>query len=329
MNKPKYALGIDIGGTKIAAGLVNAQGKIASYQTIPTQAARGGPSVLKRINQLIKPILNSARTKKQTVIGIGVDCPGAIDPIKGRPLAPTPHIPKWKGLPIKQELNRIFHLPVWVENDVNAIALAEKKWGSGKQTRNIFCLTIGTGIGGGIIINNQLHRGHYCYAGEIGHLMVDPNGPQCNCGRWGCLEALAGGPAIVRRTKALIKRSFIKTRLSRIIKNNPQSLNPTTIFQAASQGDRIAQRILNETAHYIGLALSYVINLLDPELIIVGGGVARAGKILIPPIQKTISQHIIPSPIRQIKIVPAHLSDKTGVLGGAALVFEATSIPTA
>lgn len=326
--RSEHAIGIDIGGTNIAAALVSSQGKITHYRSVPTKAFQGGPAVLKRTQQLIKQIITATNAKRKTILGIGVNCPGAIDPTKGIPLAPTPHIPNWQGLPIKKQLAKIFQLPVRVENDVNALALAEKTWGSGRNVSNLFCLTIGTGIGGGIIINNQLHRGHHFYAGEIGHLMVKSNGPKCNCGRQGCLEALAGGPAIVRQTITLIRKSSIPSRLRTIIKNDSRRLNPQIIFDAAKKGDRLAQKIVQETAGYIGIALSYVVNLLDPEIIVVGGGIARSGKILFNPIRNTVAKHIIPSPIRRIKIIPAHLNEKTGVLGSAALVFESASIPS-
>lgn len=230
------------------------------------------------------------------------------------------------GLPIKRYLEKAFHLPVLVENDVNAMALGEKVWGRGKRVNNLVCLTIGTGIGGGVIINNQIYRGAHFYAGEIGHLMVEPNGPKCKCGSRGCLEALAAAPAIVRRTRVALKESTKPSRLREMVQNYGDQLNPQIIYMAAKRGDRLAREIVQKTAYYIGIALKQVINLLDPEMIIIGGGVALAGETLFKPIRSFVSKHSIPSPLRQFKIMPAQLKERAGVLGSAALVFMQKSV---
>jgi glucokinase len=318
----KLALGVDIGGTNISAGIVNRAGKLVYTQTIPTQASQGGPVLIKRVKDLLKGILSAQGIKRQALTGIGVGCPGSVDFPSGIILAATPNIPHWQGLQIKRELAREFHLPVVVDNDVNVMALGEKTWGAGQGARNLFCLTLGTGIGGGAIINHQVYRGSYFYAGEIGHLCVAPDGPRCSCGHRGCLEALAGGKGIVRRTREAVRKYHGKTKIRALTGNHLQGLTAQVVFDAARKNDRLARLIVQDTGYYIGLALSYVINILDPQLIIIGGRIARAGEILFRPIRATASAFIIQSPTRTPRIVPARLGEKAGIFGAAALAFQ-------
>ncbi|MDI6789017.1 MAG: ROK family protein [Planctomycetota bacterium] len=267
--------------------------------------APDGKQGLRLIAQLVRSTLHAQRS---TLLGLGIACPGSVDE-EGVVLADSPNLIGWKGTNIKQPLEKIFKIPVLIDNDANLAAWGEKCWGVGKNARNLIMLTLGTGIGGGIIINNQIYRGSHFYAGEIGHMKILPDGPKCSCGQKGCLEALASAPAIVQRynTKTL-KRYNVNTARD--------------VFDKASGGDKIACEVVQETAHYLGISLASLINIFDPDVIIIGGGIAKAGNILFKPLRKVVRKNIMPHSLRRPAILPARLGEDAGLLGAAGLVLN-------
>jgi glucokinase len=314
------AIGIDIGGSHISAGLVNQHGKFINVKTVSFSNPPSGEKGLIIIEQLIKELVPTYLKRLNNICGIGISCPGSIDFQQGKILADSPNLMGWKGMEIKQTLETIFKIPVLIDNDANLAGWGEKYWGIGKNIHNLICITIGTGIGGGIIIDDKIYHGSHFYAGEIGHMKLKLNGPLCSCGKYGCLEALASGPAIVRE--------FIKKRKSTdfTLPINSRKAYPVitakTVFAAARRNDKIAREIVYQTACYLGYAISSLINIFDPEMIVIGGGIAQAGKIIFQPIRNIVRSNIMTHPFRSPQIVPAKLGEKAGLLGAAAIIFN-------
>ena len=346
----KYAIGIDLGGSHITAALVDQNGRIKARKKISYSKAPNGKAGIRLIAQLVNQVIRpSSFVIRHSVRGVGLACPGGVDAEKGIVLADSPNLIGWKGTKVKQELEKALKIPVFIDNDANLAAWGEKCWGAGKGARNLICLTLGTGVGGGIIIDNKIYRGSHFYAAEIGHmfivseanLMGDPNIPLCSCGQRGHLEALVSAPAIVR--EYLTKSQRIIKSLS--IPNYPNQIPPSpfckggergirkegleftakTIFDKAKKGDKLACEVVKDTAHYLGIACASLINIFDPEMVVIGGGVANAGEILFRPLRQIVKQSIMKHPYRKPLIVPARLGEDAGLLGAAALVFNSGS----
>lgn len=318
----RFALAIDLGGTKVAAAIVREDGTIVSHIAHPTEAAKGGDWVLNRIKEATVEALESSKIDPSLLVGIGMGTPGVVDSERGIMLSEAINIPGWKGRNLKAELEQILGIPAFVENDANAAGLGEFVFGAGKGARSLIFVTLGTGIGGAVILNGELVRGASFAAGELGHISVDPNGPKCGCGNYGCIELFASGPAIAQRAKEYVTRGA-STKLSTIA--SPEELTAEHVAKAAQEGDLLAQSILTEAGKLLGVALAGVVNLLNPDRIVIGGGVAQAGDILLEPIRWEVKRRALPDTTKVLQIVPATLGTNAGVLGAAALVFR--SIP--
>ena len=339
-NKPlQTALGIDIGGTNITTALINRAGRIIKVISTSTRSHLGRRHLLDTIKHLVREMLKNPHLDSLPTgtlsgrllqagepVGIGVGLPGSVDAGLGIILAKTPNLPRWQGFPIKQLLESEFNLPTWVENDANLAALGEKWWGNGRPYDNLVCYTIGTGIGGGIIINGQIYNGSFYYAGEVGHIIVDINGPPCKCGSYGCLEVMTAGPAIVRRTRKAIRKTQAPTLIRKLSRGDPDNITAKIVFDAAKRGDKLALNIVSETAYYLGVGISQVVNLLDPQAIIIGGRISLAGEILFRPVRRTVNKLIMPSPSRRLKILPAALGEYATVTGAATLIFQKSGL---
>ena len=307
----KYAIGIDLGGSHITAALVDQNGHIKARKKVSFDKAPNGKQGLRLIKQSVSHL--SSSISHLSLSGLGLACPGGVDAERGIVLADSPNLIGWKGTKVKQELEKALKIPVFIDNDANLAAWGEKCWGAGKGARNLICLTLGTGVGGGIIIDNKIYRGSHFYAAEIGHLLIDPSGPICGCGQPGHLEALVSAPAIVQSYNAAMLKCYnVKT-----LKHS----NAKTIFDAARKGDKTALAVVNQTAQYLGLACASLINIFDPDMVVIGGGVAQAGEILFKPLRQIVKQSIMKHPYRKPLIVPAKLGEDAGLLGAAALVL--------
>lgn len=304
------ALGIDIGGTNTVFAFLTPQGRLAQRKVMPTQAREGGQRLMARICQQAVSVLASA---PGPVVGIGVGSAGQIDPERGVCLFANQNLPGWTGMPIKERLERATGLHAIVGNDANVAALAEQRYGAGRGVDHLVCITIGTGIGSGVISHGQMLTGHRGVAGEIGHMIVQAGGDQCVCGLRGCLEAYTSATSIVRRTRERLAR-YPSSQLAQI-----EPLTAKAIFAAAADGDELAETILSETTRYLAIGLSSVINILDPELILVGGGVSLAGE----PFLARIRQHLESWSVTRgrTKLRLCALGDDAGVIGAAAQVF--------
>jgi len=308
-----YIIGIDIGGAKTSVSLGNPQGKILLRQAYPTLDADFTLSEAKRI---IKTYLNKYDKALKKTLGIGISCAGPLDFKKGLLINP-PNMPTWRNLPLRRIFTRAFKLPVVIDNDANSAAWAEKIFGAGKNVKNLFYYTVSTGIGGGLVINNKLYRGASNDAGEIGHSIILPQGPKCNCGKHGCLEALASGTAIARIAQEKAKKNSLILKLAGKRKN----INAEIVAQAAFKKDTLARAIYNQATFYLGLSIVGVIQTLNPEMIVIGGGVSKTGAMFFKPLLKTVRKYTWKRPYQSCKILPTRLKDKVGDLGAISLIL--------
>jgi len=315
----KYAIGIDIGGTKIAAGIVGDNGELLGYSNQLTYAQEGPTIIMKRIEGQINLLIEMALSKKIDLLGIGISIPGVVKMDMGTMLYVTLNLPGWTGMPIREYIENRFNLPTWVENDGNASAWGEKIFGSGKGKSNLLMITVGTGIGGGLIHDSQIIRSFSGAAGSFGHVIICFDGPVCNCGNKGCIEAYASGPAIAARAR---KKLNSDKHQKSAIADSKEEITAKTVVEAALKGDELASSIIKETGRYIGFAAISVCNLLSPEMIIIGGGVSNhAGELLISPIREIIHKRALPL-TRKVEVVRAKLGEKAGLIGAASLALD-------
>ena len=309
-----YIIGIDIGGTKTSVSLGSAQGKIFIRRAFPTEDAQ---ATLGEAKRLIRAYLKERDPAIKKTRGIGISCAGPLDLKKGVLIKP-PNMPTWRNVPLKRIFASSFPLPVVIDNDANSAALAEKTFGAGIDAQNIFYYTVSTGVGGGLIIDGKIVHGSSCDAGEIGHSIVLPGGPRCNCGKRGCLEALASGTAIAKIARKKATANSLILRLA----GKKQNISADIVAGAAKKGDRLARRIYQQAAFYLGLSVANVIQIVNPEMIIIGGGVSKAGKLLFGPLIQAARNFCWARPYQSCKIVPAKLKDTVGDLGAISLVLQ-------
>jgi len=313
----KYRIGVDIGGTNIKIALVDFNGKIVYSNTTPTRAEMGYEAGINNIKQAIKELMAETKADEKTIEAIGFGLPGQID-YKSGIVKNLPNIPGWVNIPLAQIIEDEFKITTKLDNDVRCAALGELNFGAGKGCENLICITVGTGIGSGIVLNGKLVRGAANAAGEIGHIKMDmTGGPLCGCGDYGCFEAYASGPAIVTMAKEYISGG--KSAKYKEMANDG-IITPYIVAQAALQGDAVSIQIFKQMGKIIGTGLTSVINLLNPEKIIIGGGVADAGDILLEPIRKTIADRAMPIQAQAVQIVPAQLANTAGVIGASLLI---------
>lgn len=313
----KFKIGVDLGGTNVKVAIIDNNGHIVFSNSEPTRAEMGYQYTISNIKSVIYSSLKETGIAKNDIGGIGFGCPGQIDSDNGV-VRLLPNIPGWVNVPLAEIIGQEFDITTKVDNDVRCATLGEHKFGAGRNCNNLVCITVGTGIGSGIILNGQLVRGASMSAGEIGHMTLqDHGGPICGCGNTGCLEALASGPSIVKMAKDYIEGGK-SCKFCELAVNSP--ITSQTIAESAKQGDEVAKRIYYITGYWIGIALSSVVNLLNPEKIIIGGGVAQAGDILLDPIRETINKRSLKLAANAVQVVPAELGESAGVVGASLLI---------
>jgi glucokinase len=320
----KLIVGIDIGGTKVAGGLVDRRGWLVYSRIVPTLAEKGFKASSQQILRLIERMIRRAGGK-QSVEGIGMCAPGPLNPKTGM-VIDAPNLPGWRNIPLARIVERRFGLPAKVENDANAAGLAEVLFGAAAGYRDVFYVTVSTGIGTGIIIDKKIYHGKNGVAGEGGHVSIDYRSPyRCSCGSLGCIEALAAGPAMARRARVRLEQEHTVPSLLRDLTRGELSrITPEMIEDAARAHDAVAQSIIEETGFYLGVWLAGMIALLDPDVIVIGGGVARIGKPLFDKIRETIPQYSINRRFAtKTPLLPAKLQKNAGVFGAASLFLPA------
>jgi glucokinase len=312
----KYAVGVDLGGTNIKIGIVSQKGKLVEKTSLNSKADEGPDKVVKQIKTGIKEILANNRKK---IRGIGIGAPGVVSTKKGTVENP-PNFPGWTKVNLGKIVTKEFNITCYVENDANAAAIGEMIFGAGKEYKSFVMITLGTGVGGGIIINRKLYRGEIGAAGEIGHITINYVGPRCNCGSLGCIEAYVGNNYLISKIKRDIKAAPSQ-KISRLVKNDLNLLTPLIIQEAAENGDSYAKEIISEMGKQIGSALASVSNLMDISTFIIGGGISGFGKPLFSAINKSLYERTIISLKNRVKVLPAKLKNEAGIKGASALVF--------
>jgi glucokinase len=314
--KPKYALGIDLGGTSIKLGIVSEKGKIFYKISLPSNAEKGPEAVISQIEKGIRQILSHTKLK---ISGIGIGAPGVIDINKGTVEYP-PNFPGWKKINLGSRIQSEFKYKTFIENDANAAAIGELIFGSGKNLKSFIMVTLGTGVGGGIIINRKIYRGDFGAAGEVGHISIDLNGPDCKCGSKGCIEAYVGNNYL---KKDVIKKlqDYPDSKILSLVNNEADLISPKIIQTAMEEGDKFAKKVVEDMGYQIGAALASVSNLLDIGIFIIGGGVSGFGKPLFSKIKDAASNRVLIPLKKRIKVLPAKLKNNAGIQGASALVF--------
>jgi glucokinase len=312
----KYAVGVDLGGTNIKIGIVTQKGKIIKKISLSSKAEGGPEKVIKQIKLGVKEILSGNKNK---IRGIGIGSPGVVSVKKGTVENP-PNFPGWTKVNLGSIIRKELDIDCHVENDANAAAIGEMIFGSGKRYNSFVMITLGTGVGGGIIINRKLYRGEIGAAGEVGHITINYNGPRCNCGSYGCIEAYVGNNYLISRVKSDLT-SLPNPRILKLVKNDLNLLTPIIINKAAENGDAFAKSVINEMGEQIGSALASVSNLMDVSTFIIGGGVSGFGKPLFNAINKSLVERVITSLRNRVKVLPAKLKNEAGIKGASALVF--------
>jgi glucokinase len=308
MNK-RVVAGIDIGGTKIAIALQSLAGDRVAADRLPTQVELGPESNLENISKTLEKMLSETNSDLAV---IGVVSPGPIDIERGLILSPT-NLPGWDGFPIVEKLEKRFNVPVIFDNDANAAGLGEYFYGAGRGFRDVFYVTISTGIGGAIICDGKIHHGVDASAGEVGHTVVKTGGVRCRCGVEGCLETIASGLSIARRMKEKLAEE------NGNMDENSSEITAETVVEAVKKGDRTACAIWTETVYYLGIGIGNAITLIAPEAVIIGGGVASAGELLLKPLRREIAKNVSMMPIEKVKILQASLGSESGVCGALLL----------
>jgi len=315
-------IGVDLGGTHLRAALVDTEtGTMSSLRRAATPASQGPQAVMTELAALILAVMADSQLPKAEIGGVGIGIPGLVDLEAGRARL-LPNIPgNWGEVPLAETLSQQIGLPVRLLNDVRSMTLGEWTFGAGRGVRTMACYAVGTGIGGGLIINGKLHLGLSGSAGELGHQVIEPEGLPCNCGGRGCLEMYAAGPAIAAQAaSAVIQRR--QTLIRDLVHADINQITVEVVLDAARQGDALAKDIFERAGRYIGLALANTIHTLSPEKVIFGGGVSSAGELLLEPVRATVRQRVHLAPAEQVMITLAELGDHGGLIGAALWAKE-------
>ena len=307
-----YVIGIDLGGTKIYTAVVDLEGNIISEKTVATNVVEGEEAVLGRIMGTVDTVLKDVNIEDVKAIGIG--SPGPLD-VKNGVIINSANFPSFKNFNIVKPIKEKYNLPTFLDNDANVATLGEFMFGAGKGTENMVFVTASTGIGGGAVLNGRLYRGNTANALEIGHMTVMVNGPRCGCGNAGCAEALGSGTAIMKRA-----REAVNSNANTSLKNYSE-VTSKEVFEEAAKGDRISKEIINISLSYLGIAVANIVNIFDPEKVVVGGGVTNGGKIVFDKIQEEVDNRCLKAISENCVIEKAVLGGKAGVLGAAALAI--------
>ncbi len=318
MRKP-YAIGIDVGGTKIAAGLVDRNGQVLHRFSTRAHAEQLPEFVIATIEQAYQAVVQNSGVDPAQIEAVGLGFPGNTNSKTGMVLFSS-NLPEWDHFPLRDTVAKRIGTPVVLENDANLAALGEHRFGVGRGTQHMCYVTFSTGYGIGIILNGEPYVGHIGSAGELGHVVININGPLCTCGKRGCIMAYASGIGISRMVYEKIATGVPTMLLDRLAPDG-QRVNAEIVATAAKQGDTVAQEILRTAGYYAGVGLSMIIQILNPELIVVGGGLVRIGSLVWEPALAAMREHTQPELWDSVRIVPWQLEDDLGILGAAAKAF--------
>jgi glucokinase len=321
-NARNHLIGVDLGGTKILSAVFDSKMQLLGSAKFTTKAQRGASAVLGRVERSILDAIDECDLSPKQIRGIGIGAPGAVDPDQGEVIF-APNL-GWKDVAIVKELEKRLDVPVFLENDCHVCMLGVYEQELKNKARNVVGIFIGTGIGGGLIINGEPYFGSSHTAGELGHMVIDVNGPKCSCGNKGCFEVLASRQAIFRAIESAVKDGK-ETILTEMLGDDLKDLRSGDIRKAIRRGDKLVEKIVEEAAEYIGIGVANVTNLLNPEMVVLGGGLMEAlADEMLPTITKSAKAHILPGTFRNVEIVASQLGDNAGITGAAVLAREKT-----
>ena len=314
----KKYIGCDLGGTNLRTAIVDVEnGAVMHHLSVPTLARDGHEAVMKRMADLFLHVIQRAGMKKEDIGGIGIGVPGVLDLERGETLFLPNLAGTWPHVPLQSTIAQLTGLPTQLLNDVRSITNGEWRFGAGRGVDTVVVFAIGTGIGGGLVINGQLHLSMGGTGGELGHMIIDFNGPRCGCGNHGCLEAYASGPAIAAMGMKAVAQG-VKTLIADFCEYDLNRVTPELIERAARADDEIAKNIYEKAGYYIGPAAANLCVSIGPRRIIIGGGVAKAGDLLLEPIRRTVLERVRVMPVEQVEVVASELGSNAGVIGVAS-----------
>lgn len=317
----KYYVGIDFGGTGIKIGIIDEDGKILIKDSFDTDPHKRGEEIVKHIAECTQKVMDDSGLPQEDILGIGIGSPGLLNPETGQ-LKVVVNVPNLNDVFITKLLSDILGKPAFLDNDVNAMSLGEFYYGAGKGLKHVIALTLGTGVGGGIILNGELYRGASFTAGELGHMSIDRDGKSCPCGNSGCLERYVGRDGIIERF-TIARNKGLDTNIEKYLENG--KITPKAIAKAAEAGDALSIKVLEETGEILGSALATLVNAFNPEAIIIGGGIANAGDLILEPARKTMLRLAYAIPAKVVKVLKAELGNDAGLVGSASLAVAALS----
>ena len=316
--KSECVVGVDLGGTKILAGVFDSAMECIGTAKLSTKSQRGTEAVIARIERCVRDAIDEADLSLKNVAGVGIGAPGAVNFDEGSVIF-APNLEGWKDVPLKKDLEKQLGVPVFVENDANIAVLGVHVTELKAKPKNVIGIFVGTGIGGGLIIDGELYSGFNHTAGEIGHMVIDMNGPKCGCGNKGCFEALASRTAIFQRIKAGVKDGE-KTMLTEMLGDALEDMRSGDLRKAMRRGDKFVTKVINEVAEYIGLGIANLVNIMGPDVVVLGGGVIEAlSDEMLGTIAKTAKEHAMPGTMKGVDIIASKLGDNAGITGGAVL----------
>ena len=316
----KPVVSVDLGGTKIITGVFDPDGTMLSRIYCLTLGGEGPAKVIERITMVIDQAIIKAGLQREHIGGICLAAPGPIDINRGL-IIQAPNLPHWRNIPLPSLIAEEFKLPAFLVNDADAAALGEHRYGSGRGIDNLIYITVSTGIGGGLIINNELYNGVDGCAAEIGHMIIMIDGPICRCGRRGCFEALASGTAIARMAMEYISKGE-KSTICELTGNVVEDITSEIVAKAAKKGDMLALNVIHTAARYLGIGLANLVNILNPQMMIIGGGVSKMGAMLMGPTRKSMKEHAFKLPMSTVHIVKPALGTDAGLIGAAEYVLR-------
>ena len=324
MKRTQFVLGVDLGGTKISVGTLTADGsRQYALHSLPTLAAEGADAVVGRIASMIETVITQTMAEtgaaRADFLGVGIGSPGPLDREAGLVIT-TPNL-GWHNFPLRDRVSNDTGLRATLDNDANCATLGEWWIGSARGGRNVVGLTIGTGIGGGLILDGRLYHGASDVAGEVGHTTLDSTGRRCKCGNYGCLEAYASGPAIADRAREALAGGE-DSLLTTIVEGRLENLTAQHVYEASKKGDDVAREVVRETARFIGTGVANLLNIFNPDVVVLAGGVAQAGEDLFGPLRAEVRRRAFKPAVEACRIVPGSLGSAAGVVGAVATFLE-------
>ncbi len=305
-----YVVGIDMGATHLRLAVTDYSAHVLEEIELPLSVVEGPVSCLNLVDQQFTELLRQHKLNPEHITAIGMDVPGPVVTTAGMVISP-PIMPGWDGYPIRTHLESLWHLPVSIGNDAELGALGEWAYGAGRGESNLAYIKVGTGVGAGLLLDGRIYHGASGTAGEIGHITIQENGPLCTCGNYGCLEAMAGGLAIARKAREAIEMG----RRTQLASMPPEKILAVDVAQAAQRGDLVAQQIITDAGRYLGIAIASLVNIFNPGLVVIGGGVSQLGDLLLEPIRKTVMERSLHSAAKAVRITSAVLGRRASTMG--------------